>query len=179
MRSDKMKPLQQMTLKTRRVRKGQSVVEFALGSLLVAMLLAGAVDLGRAFYTYVVVLNMSGEAATILAFYPDNDITEDTHGGGRPPGTPDNATFQRRAQQVAARSLGMIIDPAHVSDAAVVVDVDKRHRCLGAPFSVSATYTMDDLFLPALLGFNQISIGGVSGSRFTTAGSTTSSVFCP
>lgn len=179
MMSHIMQTLQISALKTPRAHKGQSVVEFALGSLLIAMLLAGAVDLGRAFYTYVVVLNMSGEAAAILAFYPDNDIYETPGGGGRPPGTPDSATYQRRAQQVAARSLGMVIDSTHVSDAAVVVNVDKQYRCLGAPFNVSATYTMDDLFLPALLGFNRLSISGVSGSRFTTAGSTTSSITCP
>lgn len=176
-----MKRLRPPSRPARHAHKGQSIVEFALSAVLIALLLAGAVDLGRAFYTYVVVLNMSGEAATILAFYPDNDIFEDTRGGGRPPGTPDDATYQRRAQQVAARSMGMVIDAIHVTDTDVVVNVDKRHRCLGAPFNVRATYRMDtgDLFLPALLGFNHLAISGVSGSRFTTASSTTSGLFCP
>src|SRR4051812_49367892 len=57
----------------RRSRKGQSLIEFAFGALLLVLLLAAAVDFGRAFYTYVVVQNMAGEAATFLAGQPDND----------------------------------------------------------------------------------------------------------
>jgi Flp pilus assembly protein TadG len=56
-------------------RKGQSLVEFALGSILLVMLLATAIDLGRAFYTWQVVHQMAAEAAAYVARYPNNDCT--------------------------------------------------------------------------------------------------------
>lgn len=169
-----MKIVQRPAQKVRHNRKGQSLVEFALASILIAMLLAGAVDLGRAFYTYVVVLNMAGEAATILAFYPDNDITQDVNTGRF---TPDNATYQRRAEQVAARAMGLVISSANITDSDVRVmasDGGPMEACLryqGTPFDIHVTYHLDDLFLPALLGFNRLPIGGTSGSRFTTPSS--------
>ena len=52
-----------MMRKARQSRKAQSIVEFALGSFLLLMLLAASVDLGRAFYTWIVVQNMAGEGA--------------------------------------------------------------------------------------------------------------------
>lgn len=165
--------MQQPLAKARPARKGQSIVEFALSSILIVLLLAGAVDFGRAFYTYVVVLNMAGEAATILAFYPDNDINQDESNGRF---TPDNATFQRRAEQVAARSLGLVInsnDTANISDADVRAvslsgaNMHWRWRRQGCPFNIQVSYRLNDLFFPALLGFRQLTIGGSSGSRFT------------
>ncbi len=170
--------MQRSTLPIRRIRKGQSIVEFALSSILIVLLLAGAVDFGRVFYTYVVVLNMAGEAATILAFYPDYDVTE-TEADGRPHGVPDSATFQRRAEQVAARSLGLVInsnDTSNISDSDVRVlsplgnDVDPTYRLQGCPFNIEVDYHVRDLFFPALLGFNQLTVSGNSGSRFTVTG---------
>ncbi len=166
-----MKLLQQSPRKAQGIRKGQSLVEFALGSVLIVMLLAAAVDLGRAFYTYVVVLNMSGEAATILAFYPDSDINQDISTGRF---TPDDQTFQRRAEQVAARSMGLVISSDNISDSDVTVTasnggpMDACLRYAGTPFDIHVTYHLDDLFLPSLLGFRHLPIGGTSGSRFTT-----------
>src|SRR5215216_1945841 len=94
-----------MTMKTmrqtlRHSRKGQSLIEFAFGALLLVLLLAAAVDFGRAFYTYVVVQNMAGEAATFLSGQPDNDVFSPHYAG------PDNNTFQFRARNVAARVMG-------------------------------------------------------------------------
>src|SRR5690348_3032557 len=59
---------------------GQAIVEMALMGTLLGMLLAGAVDLGRAYYTAVVVTNMAGEGAAYAAIYPGNDLTYPTHG---------------------------------------------------------------------------------------------------
>ena len=166
--------MQQPLAKARPASKGQSIVEFALSSILIVLLLAGAVDFGRAFYTYVVVLNMAGEAATILAFYPDNDINQDDSTGRF---TPDNATFQRRAEQVAARSLGLVInsnDTTNISDADVQAlspsgaDMNWVRRKQGCAFNIQVSYRLNDLFFPALLGFQRLTIGGSSGSRFTT-----------
>jgi len=49
---------------------GQSLVEFALVAPILALLLLGAVDLTRAFYTYIVLSNASREAARVIIDYP-------------------------------------------------------------------------------------------------------------
>jgi Flp pilus assembly protein TadG len=50
--------------------RAQSLVEFALIAPLLALMLMGAVDLTRAFYTYVVLTNASREAARVIVDYP-------------------------------------------------------------------------------------------------------------
>jgi Flp pilus assembly protein TadG len=53
-----------------RVRDGQSLVEFALILPLLALLFLGAVDLTRAFYTYIGLQNASREAARVVIDFP-------------------------------------------------------------------------------------------------------------
>jgi len=159
-----------MTMKTmrqtlRRSRKGQSLIEFAFGALLLVLLLAAAVDFGRAFYTYVVVQNMAGEAATFLSGQPDNDVFS-PHYAGSP-----NNTFQYRARNVAARVMGAIISPNNVNiqNGDVQVDVPQSDRCAGTPFTVRVGYHIEDLFFPAFLGMNELTVGGSEHSYFTTS----------
>ena len=64
----------------RKARKGQALVEFALLGLLLGMLLAGALDLGRAYYTSIIVDNMAGEGAAYAALNPDRDLNYPTAG---------------------------------------------------------------------------------------------------
>ncbi len=51
-------------------RRGQSVVEFALVIPVMLLILAGAIDLGRAFYAYVAVQNAAKEGALYGARHP-------------------------------------------------------------------------------------------------------------
>ncbi|HMA33840.1 MAG TPA: TadE family protein [Chloroflexia bacterium] len=159
-----------MWLVTRRRRKAQSLVEFALGGILLVMLMAASIDMGRAFYTWIVVQNMAGEGAAYLAQQPDNDYNID-------PSNPTN-TFQGRARAVAARAMGGIIDPTHVVFPTYInVNVPPSDRCAGTAFDVSVGYNMDDLFFPALLGLRSLMIGADANSAFfTSAGAATS---CP
>lgn len=162
--------MKKMPRTTGRQRKGQSLVEFALAGILLAMLLAGAVDIGRAFYTYIVVMNMSGEGATVLAQAPDNDCTNTIicpTGCSTCSPAVKNKTFQVRAENVAALALGGIIDHNNVQDSDVVADVPRTDRCIGVPFSVSVGYHMNDLFFPSLLGFQNLTIGATANSVFT------------
>jgi len=156
----------------RRSRKAQSLIEFAFGALLLVLLLAAAVDFGRAFYTYVVVQNMAGEAASFLAGQPDNDYTSGHYAG------PDNNTFQFRARNVAARVMGAIINPNNVNinsdpnprnGTDVWVDVAQPSRCAGTPFTVTVRYHIQDLFFPAFLGMNEITVGGSEQTYFATS----------
>jgi Flp pilus assembly protein TadG len=52
------------------VRHGQALVEFALVAPLLALMLMGATDLTRAFYTYIVLSNASREGARVIVDYP-------------------------------------------------------------------------------------------------------------
>ena len=58
---------------TRR-ESGQSLVEFAIGVSLLLLILAGVVDLGRGFYSYVVIANAAREGARYGASFPEGDI---------------------------------------------------------------------------------------------------------
>jgi Flp pilus assembly protein TadG len=160
-----------MMRKARQSRKAQSIVEFALGSFLLLMLLAASVDLGRAFYTWIVVQNMAGEGAGYLATQPDNDCSLDC--------SSVDDTFQGRARNVAARVMGAVISPNNVSIANgdVSVDVPPSQRCLGKTFNVSVSYHMNDLFFPSFLGFRTLTIGASAPSNFTTSSSRSSN--CP
>ena len=53
-----------------RPKSAQALVEFALIAPLLAMMLMGATDLTRAFYTYIVLSNASREAARVIVDYP-------------------------------------------------------------------------------------------------------------
>jgi Flp pilus assembly protein TadG len=54
----------------RRGHQGQSLVEFALIMPLLALLFLGAVDLTRAFYTYIALQNATREAARVVVDFP-------------------------------------------------------------------------------------------------------------
>ena len=56
---------------------GQSLVELALSMTLLLILLAGVVDLGRAFFTYIALRDAAQEGASYAAVYADaNDMDE-------------------------------------------------------------------------------------------------------
>jgi Flp pilus assembly protein TadG len=53
-----------------RPQSAQALVEFALIAPLLALMLLGATDLTRAFYTFIVLSNASREAARVVIDYP-------------------------------------------------------------------------------------------------------------
>src|SRR5437667_6160285 len=93
-------------------RRGQALVEMALMGTLLGMLLAGAVDLGRAYYTAVVVTNMAGEGAAYAAINPDKDITYPGAGACSQLSVAAPQDIQDRAKLVA-RERGLIISPTN------------------------------------------------------------------
>ena len=145
----------------RRKRRGQAIVEMALVSLILGMVLAAAVDFGRAFYTATVVTNMAGEGAAYAAIYPDRD------------GDPNQqycsiftvdqwVSIQERARRVA-KDRGLAIERGDQDLAQIAVTTDGHgtscsDRCPGRTITVRVTYTLDDLFLPGLLGSGSIPI---------------------
>ena len=149
--------------KTRRRRskgKGQAVVEMALMGLFIGMLLAAAVDLGRAFYTLSVVTNMAGEGAAYASLYPDQDFANQTCSIFQP--VPADKNIQQRARRIA-KDRGLVIEQGDQNAAVITISTDGfgnscNVRCTGETVTVTVRYTLNDLFLPGFLGFTEIPI---------------------
>ena len=144
-------------------RKGQALVEMALMGTLLGMLLAGAVDLGRAYYTAVVVTNMAGEGAAYAAINPDKDINYPTAGTCSQLSVATPQDIQDRAKLVA-RERGLIISPTNAS---VTITPDCSTRCAGNTITVKVTYQMTDLLIPGLLGMRSITINKSASQLIT------------
>lgn len=149
----------------RRRGKGQAVVEMALMGLFLGMMLAAAIDLGRAFYTLSVVTNMAGEGAAYAALYPDQDLDP-----LNPPSqscsilrpVPEDKNIQQRARRIA-KDRGLVIEQGDQNAAVITISTDGfgnscTVRCAGRTVTVTVRYTLNDLFLPGFLGFNEIPI---------------------
>ncbi|MEA3339476.1 MAG: TadE/TadG family type IV pilus assembly protein [Chloroflexota bacterium] len=52
--------------------RGQSMLEFALVLPVLLVVLAGVLDLGRLYFSYVAVTDAAGEGASYAAIHPDN-----------------------------------------------------------------------------------------------------------
>src|SRR6188768_3392868 len=51
--------------------KGQSLVEFSLGLVVLLLVLCGLLDLGRVYFTFVALEDGAGEAALYLSLHPN------------------------------------------------------------------------------------------------------------
>ncbi len=143
-------------------KRGQAVVEVALMSIFLGLLLAGAIDFGRAFYTSVVVTNMAGEGAAFAALYPDQDQDTNNQSCSILYPVAVKASIQERARRVA-KDHGLAIETQDQNLATITVSTDGygtscQTRCSGRTITVKVTYRIDDLFLPSILGIRQIPI---------------------
>lgn len=86
-----MKTVQRNTRDNNKER-GQSLVEMALSLSLLILILAGVVDIGRAYYIYVALEDSAGEAATYLSINPKCRTEAD----GIECANPNNAEFRAR-----------------------------------------------------------------------------------
>lgn len=59
-------------MKCRKVEHGQSLVEFAVGGVILLILLVGIVDLGRAFFTFIALRDAAQEGAVYGSICPRN-----------------------------------------------------------------------------------------------------------
>ena len=59
----------------KRCERGQSMTEFALILVILLVVLAGIVDLGRAFYAYIIIRDAAQEGAVYGSIAPKDDIT--------------------------------------------------------------------------------------------------------
>ncbi|HKP54556.1 MAG TPA: TadE/TadG family type IV pilus assembly protein [Chloroflexia bacterium] len=154
--------LMRLDRKSKGRRRGQALVEVALLGIFLALLLAGAVDFGRAFYTSVVVTNMAGEGAAFAALNPDQDQDWWNQYCSTLRPVPVKATIQERARRVA-KDRGLVIERQDQNLATIAVNTDGYGplcslRCTGRTIVVTITYRMNDLFLPSALGMREILI---------------------
>lgn len=63
-----------MKTKSTRLEKGQSMVEFAFGLVLLLILIAGIVDVGRALFMYMTLRDAAQEGAIYASTDPDNAV---------------------------------------------------------------------------------------------------------
>ncbi|MDQ3703881.1 MAG: pilus assembly protein [Chloroflexota bacterium] len=143
----------------RKRARGQAVVEMALLGLFLAMLLAAAVDFGRAYYTAVVIENMAGEGAAYAAQYPERELGD---GSCSIETYSDNESIQRRVRDLAM-DRGLVIEAEDRATSDIEVTVGNnirscRKRCQGEAITVKIKYELDDLFLPGMLGIKSIPI---------------------
>lgn len=162
----RMRPLRRRAVTIGRAKaKGQALVEFALMGLFLGLLLAGAVDFGRAFYTSIIVTNMAGEGAAYASIYPDRDKDPDNPANEQcilTKTVPLNQSIQERARRVA-KEHGLVVEKQDQNQARIEVFTEGyggtcAARCPGRTITVRITYTVDDLFLPNMLGLRQIPI---------------------
>ncbi len=150
----------------RNAEKGQSLVEMAVGMVILVMLLSGLLDLGRIFYIYVALEDAAGEAALYLSIDPycrdSGDIRDPTpsniNGDECRCADPNNAHF--RAQRAPGAD---IIDWSLVNYAPTVpgryVDGDFEPLVTpGGQVTVELTYPVGLLtpIMPRFYGVNPI-----------------------
>ena len=137
----------------------------ALASVMLALLLAAAIDLGRAYYTSVVVTNMAGEGALYASTYPDRDISNGVAGACSADVVTGVDNIQDRARFIATQR-GLVIEQPNRSNISIA-PANCRLRCDGQPITVTVSYRLDDLFLPSMVGRNVFTITKSSSLRIT------------
>ena len=60
------------------IQKGQAIVEFIIVLPILLLLITGAFDLGRAYYTKTVLTNAAREGAYYISYHPGSDVTQIT-----------------------------------------------------------------------------------------------------
>ncbi|MBI3160061.1 MAG: pilus assembly protein [Chloroflexi bacterium] len=129
----------------REQERGQSLVELAVSMVLIMTLLAGAVDIGRIFYTYVSILDASQEGAVYAAIEPGVD-----------------ADIIARATNSSTAPIDLRNDP----NVSVTVSPVAASRCAGAQATVAVTYnyTFTMPFVGTFVPFASIPITATTSS---------------
>lgn len=109
--------------------RGSSLVEMALVSLFLIMLLAGAIDFGWAFHDFIILHNASREGARVAARYPCRL------------GDPDQRSLLRAAIIGAAKNEA-VNSGVELTDEDVSITPNPLTKCpaVGAPFVVAVSY---------------------------------------
>ncbi len=107
--------------------RGQSMLELALSMTFILVLLAGVVDLGRAFFTYITLRDAVQEGAAFGAYAPEN-----------------TGAILQRAAQTSNSPVNLSGDPN------VVFAVSVSKACAGGEVTVTSTYQNFPITMPFL-----------------------------
>lgn len=162
------KPRPERRLKN--AERGQSLVEFAIGSIILIILMSGLLDLGRLWYLYVALEDAAGEAALYLSLDPFciDEVNADTgQPYTRPDGTqctnPNNAMYRaKHAVGPNVLNWDLLHDPSQ-NRVKIVLPVDGAGKpviAVGEPVSVTLEYPVELLtpIVPRFTGINPITL---------------------
>lgn len=126
--------------------KGQSLVEFSLGLVVLLLLVCGLLDLGRVYFTFVALEDAAGEAALYLSLNPQCIHASD----GAACADPNNAEYRAR------NSGGQEVD---WSKALIKFDTPTAYG-VGETVKVTVDYSYGLLtpIIPRIVGLNPIKI---------------------
>jgi hypothetical protein len=128
-------------------RRGTSQVEMALAISFLIVLLVGIVDLGRAFYTYIVITNATREGARYGSLLPGDDA-----------GILDATKAEGSAGGVVLVNADIDIDPNPAGpDDEEPGDGDGTTAGHGDPIAVSVIYDLDPI-IGHLVGVNTFTL---------------------
>jgi TadE-like protein len=129
--------------------KGQSLVEFSLGLVVLLLVLCGLLDLGRVYFTFVALEDGAGEAALYLSLHPNCETTDSDGPGSGPCDDPNNALF--RAQNAG----GYEVDWKKA-----IISFNVPAASVGEPVKVTVEYSFALLtpMIPRITGVNPIKL---------------------
>lgn len=130
------------------LESGQSLVEVAIGMIVLLVIFSGLVDFGRAYFAFIAIEDAANEGATFLSIRPT------CHYASNPGCDDPNNAFYR-----AAHSSSGEIDWSKAD-----IDIDgflvNGEATVGDPVSVTITYDLPLItpFLPPILGRDSITL---------------------
>jgi Flp pilus assembly protein TadG len=156
--------------------KGQSLMELAISLVVLLILLAGVVDLGRAFFTYITLRDAAQEGASYAAVAEDDPIT-DVAGycsaiadrviittseldGGVSSG-PIDLVAMDNAGNVSVETQITRVDKNGVAYSYECTDTPPADICLGSAVQVEVTYDSFPMTMPfmgTIIGSQTISL---------------------
>lgn len=141
---------------SKKAEKGQSLVEFSLGLVVILIIVSGLLDLGRLYFTFVALEDSAGEAALYLSLNPHCVHATD----GAECANPNNADYRAR------NSGGLEVD---WSKANIAFDVPQPYG-VGESVKVTVTYSYGLLtpIIPRIVGINPISMSASASQIIVT-----------
>jgi Flp pilus assembly protein TadG len=140
----------------KRAEKGQSLVEFSLGLVMILIIVSGLLDLGRLYFTFVALEDAAGEAALYLSLNPHCVHATD----GTECANPNNADYRVR------NSGGQEVD---WSKAKITFDVPSPYG-VGEAVKVTVQYSYGLLtpIIPRITGINPITMSASASQIIIT-----------
>lgn len=136
--------------------RGQSLVELALMMTLLVLILAGVLDLARAYYSYLALRDAAGEGAYYGSIHPLWKTSTDN-------ADPDNVTYRVRN---SAPSGGLI----SLTGAAVTVTAPSTAAGNYITVTVSTNFQIITPFIGAIVGSQTLPLSARSAAKILSPG---------